>query len=201
MRKKLIDPSQFYSQAKAHILEKGYQWEIEEVLKYDWNKTTAQDFFKQFVWVVLSTAISNTAAMSMYKKFFLSGMNPESIAHLQKRAAIIRGLNEHISWFTNWKAHVQKDEREAILYLESLPFIGPKTKYHLARNIGMDCAKPDRHLVRVAEHFGFKNPRLLCEEISKKSGDKVGVVDVVIWRYCNLNPKEFVNTDQTKLVE
>jgi hypothetical protein len=34
--------------------------------------------------------------------------------------------------------------------LQSLPYIGPVTCYHLAKNIGLQVAKPDHHLTRLA---------------------------------------------------
>lgn len=67
-------------------------------------------------------------------------------------------------------------------YLESLPFIGPVTKYHLARNIGFDFVKPDRHLVRLAEKYNM-SPEELCNQIHKETRRRLGVIDVVLWRF------------------
>jgi hypothetical protein len=39
---------------------------------------------------------------------------------------------------------------ERLEYLGSLPWIGAITKYHAARNFGVDCVKPDIHLTRLA---------------------------------------------------
>ncbi len=47
-----------------------------------------------------------------------------------------------------------------------LPYMGPATSRHLAKNLGVDVAKPDRHLVRVAEAVGYDSPALLCGEIA-----------------------------------
>jgi len=38
---------------------------------------------------------------------------------------------------------------EVLVYLQTYPFIGNITKYHLAKNLGFDVVKPDRHLVRL----------------------------------------------------
>lgn len=71
--------------------------------------------------------------------------------------------------------------------LREFPYIGPITQYHLARNIGLDVAKPDRHLVRISEATG-RTVQGLCEEIAKATGERVGAVDVVLFRYASLNP-------------
>jgi len=71
-------------------------------------------------------------------------------------------------------------------YLRQLPFMGPATSFHLAKNLGLDVVKPDRHLVRIAEATGHSTPDELCQEIAREVGDRVAVVDLVLWRYANL---------------
>jgi len=39
--------------------------------------------------------------------------------------------------------------------LRSFPYIGGVTAFHLAKNLGADLAKPDRHLSRLAAAQGF----------------------------------------------
>jgi len=63
---------------------------------------------------------------------------------------------------------------------------GPITKYHLARNLGVDCVKPDRHLARLAERFGYGTPDAMCRAIQDELGGRLGTIDAVLWRYCNL---------------
>ena len=70
-------------------------------------------------------------------------------------------------------------------YLESIPWIGGITKYHLAKNLGFDCCKPDRHLVRISKEYNT-SPEELCKRISEATGDRVATVDLVIWRVANL---------------
>ena len=75
--------------------------------------------------------------------------------------------------------------KDKLLFCESLPWIGPITKYHLAKNLGIECVKPDRHLVRISEKSG-ETPEGLCRRISDATGDRLVVVDTVIWRAANL---------------
>lgn len=67
-----------------------------------------------------------------------------------------------------------------------LKFIGPVTRYHLARNIGADVAKPDRHIIRIAIKYGYpetpEGVQDFAQRVSTLTGERVGVVDVVLWR-------------------
>ncbi len=72
---------------------------------------------------------------------------------------------------------------EALAYLQTYPFIGPVTRYHLARNIGLDVVKPDRHLVRLAAFCGYETPAALVAEIAAFAGERVGVIDYILWQW------------------
>src|SRR5260370_2025861 len=77
---------------------------------------------------------------------------------------------------------------DGVEFLRSLPFIGPATSFHLAKNIGLDVVKPDRHLMRICALAGYENPADFCANISTVVGDRLSVVDLVVWRYATLNP-------------
>jgi hypothetical protein len=72
--------------------------------------------------------------------------------------------------------------------LQELPYLGPATSLHLAKNLGLDVAKPDRHLVRMARALCCVNPETLCDRISAQIGDRVAVVDLVMWRFATITP-------------
>ena len=71
-------------------------------------------------------------------------------------------------------------------YLQTFDYIGPATSYHLAKNIGLPVAKPDRHIRRIANAVGFSSVDELCNQISLRTGDPVPVVDLVIWRFATI---------------
>ncbi|MDP2797892.1 MAG: hypothetical protein Q8N94_10340 [Methanoregula sp.] len=120
-------------------------------------------------------------ARKIYERF-MDQKDPETVGHLGKRKAIQKASKEYVQWFGELKC-----AKDPIEYLQTLPYIGKITKYHLARNIGIDCVKPDRHLVRLAENFGFDTPNQMCVEIQKTfSDERLGTIDVVLWRYSNL---------------
>ena len=82
--------------------------------------------------------------------------------------------------FLDFKKHVLDDPLPA---LALLPFIGKVTAKHLAKNLGFDIAKPDRHLARLACFTGHAHVQDLCTQISNVTGDPVRVVDLVLWRF------------------
>lgn len=66
--------------------------------------------------------------------------------------------------------------------LMELPGIGPITKDHLAKNIGLaDVAKADVWLVRAAELCGSSDVNELVEFLHAETGETKHVIDVAIW--------------------
>ncbi len=66
-------------------------------------------------------------------------------------------------------------------FLGNLPWIGGITKFHLAKNFGVDCVKPDRWLERLAGMHGT-TPEKLCSALAEKTGEKISCVDYVLFR-------------------
>jgi len=82
-----------------------------------------------------------------------------------------------------FSAFKKRLKKEGVDMLEQLPGIGPITKYHLAKNIGLiDEAKPDIWLVRAAEASNT-SVKQLVEFLSKKYSMSRHAVDVVLWRH------------------
>lgn len=66
--------------------------------------------------------------------------------------------------------------------LMELPGIGPITKDHLAKNIGLaDVAKADVWLVRAAKLCGTKDVGELIDFLHHETGETRHVIDVAIW--------------------
>ena len=92
--------------------------------------------------------------------------------------------------FQEYRRH-RKDDRDLVEWCETLPWIGPRTKYHLAMNCGADVCKPDVWLVRLAEHQG-KEVCELCDDLAGAGGQFLAkgkcidvklrsVVDRILW--------------------
>lgn len=67
--------------------------------------------------------------------------------------------------------------------LTRLPWVGKITCWHYAKVLGVDVVKPDVHLVRAAKAAKYDTPAALCEAIRDFTGDRLTVVDSVLWRY------------------
>lgn len=147
------------------------------------EKQTEEKFFLEYVWVVLNAGMKEQAARTIFNNF-CKDFSFDVIKHPSKRKAIEETFDNLSLHFQNLQA-IKREEAQ-IEYLETMPWTGPITKYHLARNIGIDTVKPDRHLIRLAEQFGYNTPLEMCEEIKAHCGTKVGTIDVILWRYCNL---------------
>lgn len=82
--------------------------------------------------------------------------------------------------FINFKNRLKS---EGVDSLEKLPGIGPITKYHLAKNIGLiDKAKPDIWLERAADLCATTVDNLVSF-LSTEYGVSQHTVDVILWRY------------------
>lgn len=81
-------------------------------------------------------------------------------------------------------------EAEALNYFKSYPFIGDITKYHIARNVGFDVVKPDRHLVRIAEFLNYSSPNELVQGIANITRERKGFIDYILWQWLAWQGKE-----------
>jgi hypothetical protein len=91
--------------------------------------------------------------------------------------------------FTNLRGRVLANPIET---LASFPLIGPVTAFHLAKNLGLNVTKPDRHLVRLSARFGFSCASSFCETLAAATGEEANVVDLIVWRYCADHPQHFL---------
>ena len=172
-------------------LEEIPEWKYEidyirNLLNRGTTELTADQFFRQYCFVVLCSYWKEQYARKEWEKYFETG-NFEVISNRKKRAAIFNALQNVNLWFD--RLMKRPDDKYKLEYIRTLPWMGGEALgYHLARNIGIDCVKPDRHLKRFAEQFGFSSPLELCQHIQKEIGgsEKLGVIDLVLWRGANL---------------
>ena len=172
-----------YKKLKQGVIEAGYSDEIAWVQ----DRSIVEDadiFMYEYIFVVLTTGFKEQVARGIFLdlKIAIDKGQPISsvVRHKQKAKAIEWIMRSKHTAFAGFKASTNPLE-----YLEGLPFIGPVTKYHLARNLGLDFVKPDRHLVRIAHKYGL-TPHTMCENLARETGERIGTIDVVIWRAANL---------------
>lgn len=146
----------------------------------------AKQFAMEAIFVICNSGMKNTVARRIYEKVKVALFRGESVrtvfGHPGKAAAIddIWARREH--WHFQF-ARVETDA-DRLAACEAMPWIGPITKYHLAKNFGVDVAKPDVHLQRLADLEGV-TAQALCERLVRGSGlRRVSTVDVLLWRAC-----------------
>ena len=172
-----------YLDLKAEIIKKGYSDEV------DWAEdlkqcTDSATFCQQFIWVVCNSGMKNQVAFKIYERILHAIIDGADISnvfgHKGKVGAIKHIIKNQKELFRKYQSAENKIE-----FCKSLPWIGDITKYHLAKNLGVDCIKPDRHLVRIAKKHGVDCFEM-CKKLSDRIGDRVRTVDLVIWRAANL---------------
>ncbi|MBN3729439.1 hypothetical protein [Burkholderia sp. Tr-20390] len=172
-----------YLQLRAEITQRGYGDDIA------WSESvgapgSAELFAQEHAFVVCNSGMRAQIASTIYRKVMgalLDGQHPSTVfGHKGKSEAMWAVWQNRADWFSRYWAADDK-----VAFLGSLPWIGDITKWHLAKNFGVDAVKPDRHLVRVAARYET-DPTTLCARLARASGDRIGTVDTVIWRACNL---------------
>lgn len=158
-------------------------------------------FFREYVWCVYASGFSTRiltdkfpALMECYQDLMFVALDSQFeekwervkdiIGNRAKHDAIHAFMQSLLAYAVEhgdsyWEKF--KEDYFDVKRLTNLPFIGEVNCYHLARNIGIDCVKPDRHLVRLAQHFGFDSPEAMCELLAGLHDERVGVVDLILF--------------------
>lgn len=172
-----------YMDLKERVIKNGYAAEI------DWSDSikpcrSASKFLDEYIWVVINAGMKEQVGRKIFGRIQEAIQTDiplaEVFGHKGKVAAIEKMLQSYNEKFAGFQ-----DAKDKLAYLESLPWVGKITKYHLAKNLGLDVVKPDRHLVRIAKTFGVSCVEM-CEKLSQQTSDKLVTVDTVIWRAANL---------------
>lgn len=192
-----------YLSAKTTVLQRGFWPEVRSLAEVTIGEVTETQFLREAAWVVLSAGLSEVVVrrkFDLVSVAFLQWRSAETIrfhsvkcvanamphfGNLRKLRAIVEIARlVAVVGFDVFRRNVLADP---IGTIENLPFMGPATARHLAKNIGVDVVKPDRHLTRMAAAARFPSPDELCERISAIVGDSISVIDTVLWRYATLD--------------
>ncbi len=193
-----------YLRAKSYVLSAGYGWEsaLHERVRID--EVTESQFLREAAWVIMSAGLNERVVRHRFEAVSAAFDHFPSAHHIASRAeecsaqarvafnheakigAIVQicqrveqvGFGQVREWLIN----------DPIPWLRQFPYLGPATACHLAKNLGVDVAKPDRHLCRIAAATGFTSAESLCNELAGFVGETVRGVDLVIWRFATLRP-------------
>lgn len=199
-----VDLGVRYMDAKEFVIRAGYAAEVDWQCEVNFDFVTETHFLREAAWVVLSCGFREANVRRCFagvSDAFLGWCDARRIAArrevCEERAVTVFGNQRKIRAIGKIVSTVAEDGIERIkgrvrdrgsAYLRELPYMGPVTSYHLAKNLGVATVKPDRHLARMARMTGYGSPLEMCLRVAATVGDSVDVVDVVLWRYATLRP-------------
>lgn len=142
----------------------------------------AEAYAAAAIYVICNSGMKNSVAAPIAERCIdaVAAGTPAAtvFGHPGKSAAIDRIWEDRLQLFGRYILAEAKLD-----VLAELPWIGPVTRYHLAKNLGANVAKPDVHLERLAR--GDKTTtRTLCKRLARWSGYRVATIDSILWRAC-----------------
>lgn len=198
-------PRDYYVKAMAFARE-FYGDEMRQIESVRFSDVTPEHFFQEYVWVVHATGFRASVVGKfmprlvkaygpwdrLAKEFFGDVMervkavcnNPQKARAVHATARLMSdrvfsgdGASASVRWREFRDSSLSDVEK-----LSDLPYIGKITRFHLARNIGLlECVKPDLHLVRMADHWGFSSCEEMCRSMREGEDTPLGIVDLALW--------------------
>ena len=142
----------------------------------------AEDFAQHAIYVIINSGFRTSVAVLVHERCMhaLTKRRPLSKAfrHERKVSAIRTIWRDRSALY---QAFLAADDK--LDFCETLPFVGPVTRYHLAKNLGVDTAKQDLHLDRLARRDETTAAKL-CGRLARKTGYRTATVDTILWRAC-----------------
>lgn len=199
-----------YLYAKRAVISAGYDAEIAWQEDACDKPITEMRFLAEAAWVVLSAGMRESVVRRVFPEV-AEGFAKFATARVAALSAADGGREQALRVFRHpgkidaiveivtFMDRAGLDEilrllnLEGTTFLQTLPYIGPVTAFHLAKNLGHDVAKPDRHLVRIARACGYDDPHVLCSVLGRYLGEPVPVIDIVLWRFATLS-RNYVET-------
>ncbi|WP_193181619.1 hypothetical protein [Nisaea sediminum] len=188
-----------FTAATDYAFGAGFEDEIEWQKNIEFHNFSESDLLRESAWVILCSGFKEQIVRSVFDYISLCFCDWESAEEIVKADPFCRisalsafrnsAKLEAISrcaekiYFEGFESVKRQIFLSPLSYLQEFDFIGPVTAKHLAKNLGMNIAKPDRHLFRLSECFGFRDADHLCSELARVTGEKKNVIDLIIWRY------------------
>jgi hypothetical protein len=191
-----------YDDATRAVHAAGFGWEPEWQRTRATSPLTERDFLRESAWVVLCSGFRERVVRDVFDYISLCFCDWEAASEISDRrnacvrTALGRFRNERklkaladiatLVDETGFDVLCERLRGDPVAELQVFPFIGPVTSWHLAKNLGFNVAKNDRHLARLALDYGFDDAHDLCHAIAQTTGELESVVDVVLWRFATL---------------
>lgn len=176
-----------------------YQSELDRIWGVKWEEVQPDFFFREVAWVVHATGFSAKAVGGFMSRLMVAYgpfeelanktpeqaietvrvvcNNPQKIKAVHRNAVALRDGIRQSGWEKFREQNLKTPDD-----LTKLAYVGPVTCFHLARNIGLlECVKPDLHLIRLANHWGFSDCIAMCKAMQDGREIPLGIVDLCVW--------------------
>lgn len=197
MNSETNDYNCLWNSAIKFVKDKGYGDDLN--LNF-FPPKTKDEFLAEYAWVVFASGFKVKILEMKWqeiKKEFLNFKVNDIVKNIEKNSSYfhkkVMPINnkKKIEAIIKTAMIVEKEGHKKFLDIEKmteLPFISNITKFHLARNLGLDVVKPDIWMIRLAERIGFPSTadgvKNMAEDFHSATGVKIGKIDLVLWRAC-----------------
>lgn len=204
--------SHAYLFAKKYVISKGYASEIDWQSSLSYESIDEKIFLHEMCWVILASGMNDKVVRKIFPviKSIMFDFESSALICEKKQSCLnnaLKTFNHYgkISAILYVAEYIQQYSFEivklnlknkGIEFIKTFPYMGAATSFHLAKNIGLDVVKPDRHLIRLSTLLGFETPNELCSIISIQIQEKVSLVDLVLWRYATLDKNYVENVNR-----
>jgi len=194
--------SSLYASARHVVALAGYSHEIAWTKDIAGKNFTESEFLREAAWVVLCSGFKESTVRSKFDYISLCFFDWESAEEIETNSILcistasavfrnerkLKAIVEIASTiaqvsFARFRKSIDQNPLDT---LTKLPFIGPITSQHLAKNLGYPFAKHDRHMARLSKQFGYTDTQTFCRDIAIITGDPIPVIDSVLWRYASI---------------
>lgn len=162
------------------------------------DDVTESLFLRELAWVILSSGFKEKVVRKIFPHISLCFCDWETAEEISRNRNVcestaldvfksknkIKAIADGAS-LINDLGFLEIKNRMSVDVLSTLrmfPFIGPITVFHLAKNIGYDVSKPDRHIVRLGNKHGYDDANEFCLAVSRMTELSVSFVDTIMWR-------------------
>jgi hypothetical protein len=170
-----------FRRLEAAVVRAGYAETI------DWSENIrlpadADAFARGAIYVIANSGMKTTVALLIYERC-LDAIDQSASAttvfgHPGKATAI------DFIWYNRERLFEEfLIAEDPVAFCQSLPWVGPVTCRHLAKNLGADVAKNDVHLQRLADRENVSVDEL-CQRLARQTGYRIATIDTILWRAC-----------------
>jgi hypothetical protein len=191
-----IRAQQLAQQAFEHLTE-NYQDTLAWAHNVDFRNLKLKTFLWNYCWVVYASGFKVAILEERFPSLQIAfkDFDPAALSRMRSIKGVLDVFNNERKancfltgaqtvigeGFSPFKRRLLK---EGVQALQELPGIGPITKDHMAKNIGLaDVPKADIWLKRAAKFCEASSVPELTTYISNRCGESQHIVDLAIWTY------------------